>query len=144
MTDQMVKSFYKDILNSVLDLESRKKRASETILLIKAPREKLPYIRDLLNYDLEKHRLLEQAAVAAMQNQSDEILTHLSKLYDVKAGIDVIDVIREEIARNERLLDPVNKEIKRPKSGTFTERRLLQEINKYAATQAREYIKVNF
>ncbi|MGE5416902.1 MAG: hypothetical protein ACM3UZ_09095 [Acidobacteriota bacterium] len=144
MSDEMVKSFYRDILNSVLDLESRKKRASETILLIKAPREKLPYIRDLLNHDLEKHRLLEQAAVAAMQNHADEILTHLCKLYDVKAGTEVIDVIRDEIARNERLLDPVNKEIKGPKTCSFTERRLLQEINKFAATQAREYIKVNF
>lgn len=144
MSDQMIKTFYKDILNSVLDLESRKKGASETILLIKAPREKLPYIRELLSYDLEKHKLLEQAAVAAMQNNADEVLTHLSKLYVVNIGTDVVDVIREEIARIERLLDPVNKEIKRPKSGSFTERRLLQEINKYAATQAREYIKVNF
>ncbi|MCR4400710.1 MAG: hypothetical protein NUV35_07585, partial [Syntrophomonadaceae bacterium] len=137
----MVKAFYRDILTQVLAVETRKKRASERLLLTRAERPRLRIIREFLTLDLDKHNLLEQAAIAAFRNDEKEVLEHLRQLYGLDDDSRLIDAIREEIARTERLLLPVVNEIKYPRTSGFSERRLLQEVQKYAVARAREYVK---
>ena len=143
MSAEMVKAFYRDILTQVLSLESRKKRTSERLLLTKSQRRRLKIIREFLTLDLDKHSLLEQAAVVAVRNNSDEVLNHLSKLYALENNDEIVEGIREEVRRTQKLLLPVVNEIKYPKTSGFLERRLIQEVNKYVTVQAREYVKTN-
>lgn len=145
MTIDMVRNLYRDILKKVLVLEVNKKETAQRILILKSEQDRLPLIRDYLNADLSKHRLLERAAVSAMQNQVNEVLDHISKLYTTSDdGISLIECIRSEIATNQSMLAPVIKEIKHPKTCTFFERRILREVNKYVINQAREYAKTDF
>lgn len=141
--EDLINAFYSDILNQVLDAEAKKKAAAERILIIKTDQDRWPHIRDFLTCDLNKHRLLEQAAVAAMQNKADRILQHIRKLYEECDEDEVVDIIRKEMERDQKMLDSVAKEIKYPKSTTFFERRLLQEIRKYVVLQSREYLKAD-
>ena len=138
----MVKAFYRDILLQVLSIESRKRQVSERLLLTKSDRLRLRIIREFLSLDLDKHTWLQQAAVVGFRNQAFDILDHLRKLYGVEEYDLLPDRIREEIRHTERLLLPIVNEIKYPKSSSFFERRLIQEVNKYVTLQAREYVKV--
>lgn len=144
MQEDLVKAFYHDILNRVLAIERRRKQIAEQILLVRTTREKLPLIRDFLNCNLDKNRLLEQAAIAATQNMVDEVLEHIGRLYGGVSIDAVIDTIREEIERNQSLLNPVVKEIKHPRTTNFLERRMIKEIEKAVMKQAREYAKIEF
>ncbi|NLU49870.1 MAG: hypothetical protein GXX09_05595 [Syntrophomonadaceae bacterium] len=139
----MVKAFYRDILTQVLSIEARKKRASESLLLTKSDRQRLKIIREFLTLDIDKHTLLEQAAITAFRNEAYDILDHLLKLYALDDYDKLMDCIREEISRTQRLLLPVVNEIKYPKTSGFFERRVIQEVDKYVTVQAREYIKTN-
>lgn len=142
--EDLIHNFYSDILNQVLQTENKKKGAAEKMLIIRSDDDKWPYVRDFLSCDLEKHRLLEQAAVAAMQNKSDRVLAHISRLYE-ECGVDqVIDIVRAEIDRDQKMLTVIVKQIKHPDSISFFERRFLQEIRKYMVHQARLYVKVDF
>ncbi len=138
----VVKAFYRDILVQVLSIESRKKQVSQRLLLNKSERMRLRIIREFLSLDLDKHTLLQQAAVVGFQNQEFDVLDHLCKLYKVEAYDELPERIREEVQRTERLLVPIINEIRYPKTGGFFERRLVQEVNKYVTLQAREYVKV--
>lgn len=144
MSVEMVKTFYGGILTQVLALENSKKELAETILLLKNLKDKLPLIKEFLSLNIQKNLLFEQAAVAAMQNQASGVLEHLGRLYGGVEEDQVIEVIREELERDQRLIETVKKRIKYPYSGTFLERRLLQEIDKYVVNQARQYNKVEF
>lgn len=139
----MVKAFYRDVLTQVLTVEAKKKRASERLLLTKSDRQRLRIIQEFLTLDIDKHNLLQQAAIVAFRNESRDVLDHLLKLYALDDYDQIMDCIREEINRTEKLLGPIANEIKYPKTSTFFERRLIQEINKYVTCQAREYIKIN-
>ena len=137
-----VKAFYRDILVHVLSIESRKKQVSQRLLLTKSERLRLRIIREFLSLDLDKHTLLQQAAVVGFQNREFDVLDHLRKLYGVEDYDELPERIRQEIQRTERLLLPIVNEIRYPKSSGFFERRLVQEVNKYVTSQAREYVKV--
>lgn len=139
----MVKAFYRDILTQVFAIETRKKRASERLLLTKSQRQKLRIIKEFLILDIDKHNLFQQAAIVGFRNQAYDVLDHLLKLYAVSEYDEITERIREEISRNEKLLIPVINEIKYPRTSGFFERRLLQEVSKYVICQAREYIKTN-
>ena len=60
MTSDMVKNFYRDILKKVLVLEAQKKENAQRILILRSNKARLPWIRDFLNADLLKHRLLNR------------------------------------------------------------------------------------
>lgn len=139
--EDLINAFYGDILNQVLAAETEKKAAAEKILIIRTDHDRWPYIREFLTCDLNKHRLLEQAAVAAMQNKSDRILQHIRRLYEECDEDEAIDIIRNEIEHDQKMLEAVAKEIKYPRLTNFFERRFLQEIRKYVVLQSREYIK---
>lgn len=143
MSLEMVRSLYHDILRKILLLEVEKKATSRRILIKRSDRERLPLIRDFLQAELSKHRLLEQAAVSALQNRAHEVLKHISQLYPPSEGISQIECIRVESARCEQMLVLVCKEIKHPDTCTFFERRVLNDIKKYVVDQAREYARVD-
>ncbi len=144
MTIKMVRNLYHEILKKILALEVEKKEIAVKILILKTGAERLPLIRDFLERDISKYQLLEQAAVAAMQNQANEVLDHIGKLCPPTDDISVIQGIRAEISRNQGMLTLVGKEIKHSKKCTFTERRILREIHKYVVSQAREYARTSF
>ena len=143
MTIKMVRSLYHDILKEVLMLEVEKKEIAQRILILKSDMDRLPLIKDFLQTDLSKHQLLEQAAVTAMQNQVSEVLDHISRLYTMTDGISLIQCIRAEINRDQKMLALLGKEMKHPDNRTFSERRILREVNKYVIFQAREYARTN-
>lgn len=143
-SDGMIEVFYREILIKVYNIELHRKRLADTILMIKEQEERLPYERDFLVLNLAKHRALEQAAVAAIQNQAVEILNQIGVLYGIKESSQIIDTIRGEIAHNEELLELINKKLKNPRPSTFVERRMLQEIHKMAAEQARQYKNTSY
>ncbi|NLW45285.1 MAG: hypothetical protein GXY92_08900 [Syntrophomonadaceae bacterium] len=143
MSLEMVRALYHDILKKILLLEIEKKSTSRRILIQKSERERLPLIRDFLQADLSKHRLLEKVAVSAVQNRVDEVLDHISQFYPSSEGLSQIECIRIESARCEQMLVLICKEIKHPETCTFFERRVLSDIKKYVIDQAREYARVN-
>ncbi len=143
MSLEMVRALYHDILKKILLLEVEKKATSRKILIKKSDRERLPLIRDFLQAELSKHRLLEQAAVSALQNRAHEVLAHISQLYPSSDGISEIESIRVESARCEKMLVLVCKEIKDPNTCTFFERRILNDIKKFVIDQAREYARID-
>jgi hypothetical protein len=138
--NELLKTLYQDILQQVMVLESYKKELSIQILLTKdGSSRRLNLILQFLSYDLDKHELLEHAAVLAMSNQADTILEDLHKLYAYTGGNDLIEKIRAEIKFLQRFVNTIKKSIKHPNSRTFYERRMIQEISKYVVEQARQY-----
>ena len=90
--NELLKTLYQDILQQVMVLESYKKELSIKILLTKdGSSRRLGLILRFLNYDLDKHELLEHAAVLAMSNQADIILEDLQRLYAYTDGNDLIE-----------------------------------------------------
>ncbi|MEN6349188.1 MAG: hypothetical protein ABFD08_07305 [Syntrophomonas sp.] len=136
---QTVHILYKDILKQVMILESCKKEVAAQILLTRNGKERLALIYSFLNYDLDKHELLEHAAVLAMSNKEHTMMTDLGKLYSHREGEEVIDKIRSEIKFVQKFLQTINKAIKYPDARTFYERRMIQEISKYVIEQSRLY-----
>jgi molybdopterin-guanine dinucleotide biosynthesis protein len=138
----MVKIFYKDILEQVMIIEGYKKEKSKQILLRRDPKKSLGLISGFLHLDLEKHKLLEQAAVVALNNQENSVIEQLEKLYSHCERQDLIDNIRSEIKHIEKFQHSIKKAIRYPSFLTFSERRMIQEINKYVVEQARLYNKI--
>lgn len=144
MTNEMVKSLYHEILKKILLIEIEKKDTAQRILILKSQHDRLPLIQAFIQADSAKHRLLEQAAVSAMQNQVEEVLDHISRFYLPAGGTSPIICIRGELARCEGMLTLVGKAIKHPRNCTFIERRILRDINRLIISQAREYAKTDF
>ncbi|HBK53174.1 hypothetical protein [Syntrophomonas wolfei] len=138
--NELLKTLYQDILQQIMVLESYKKELSIQILLTKdGSSRRLDLILRFLNYDLDKHELLEHAAVLAISNQENTILEDLQKFYAYTDGNDLIEKIRAEIKFLQRFVNTIKKSIKLPNSRTFYERRMVQEISKYVVEQARQY-----
>ncbi|MDD2509685.1 MAG: hypothetical protein PHP26_04810 [Syntrophomonas sp.] len=137
--NELLKTLYKDILQQVMVLESCKKELSIQILLTRDLTGRLDLILRFLGYDLDKHELLEHAAVLAISNQEESIVEDLEKLYAYIEGNDLIQKIRDEIKFMQRFIKTINKAIKHPNLRTFYERRMVQEISKYVLEQARLY-----
>ncbi|MGI6469489.1 MAG: hypothetical protein ACOX0Q_10855 [Syntrophomonadaceae bacterium] len=138
-TSQLVVSLYNNILEQVMQLESRKKEISTEILLAREERKRLALIYNFLSYDLSKHELLEQAAVIALTNREQRVLDHLNRLYYTVEEQETIDKIRHEIKCTQRFMKVVNRAQENKSALTFSERRMVQEIVKFVVAQARLY-----
>jgi hypothetical protein len=139
---QTVLSIYKDILDQVLIRESYKKDISRTIVMSKNSNRRLHLITSFLGFDLDKHRLLEYAAIIALSNDEPTILHNLKKFYSHSEEGDILDQIRREIILVDKYMEIINKEIKRPGSSSFIEKRMIQEISKYVLALARAYNQI--
>ncbi|MBO8159406.1 hypothetical protein [Thermosyntropha sp.] len=135
----MVESFYKNILDKVLIIEKAKKDLSRQILLSKGGKKRLNFIRQFLQYEVDKHELFEHAAVVAINNKDAKVLKDISLLYMVDDEEKVLSVIRSEIGINRRFMENVKKVISYPQFASFTERRLVKEIEKYVIEKAKLY-----
>lgn len=135
------KLFFNDILQEVICTESVKKAISKDILLEKNDQERQKLIYKFLCYDLDKHAILEQAAMLAIETDEYDLLQHLEMFYKHCQGTGLLDKIRAEIFHDELYLDTIDKALDDFHSVSFVERRLIREINKYVITQARYYCK---
>lgn len=140
---QTVLSVYKDIMEQVMIRERFKKDISRQILMAKNPSRRLKLIYNFLNFDLDKHKLLECAAVVGVSNNEPVILDNLKKFYANSRGDEILDKIRIEIIFVSRYIDIISQEISNPGTSTFLERRMIQEISKYVKALARIYSKNN-
>lgn len=138
MTETMI-SIYRGIVEQVVVLEACKKEISRSLLMVKDREKKIKQVYNFLSYDLEKHRLLEYAAVMAQNNGETTILRNLKKFYSYVDGEDLLDKINAEIISVSKYLEVLQKEIKNKGSSEFIERRMIQEITKYVMALAKMY-----
>jgi hypothetical protein len=136
-----VNSLYKNTIEQVLVIESCKKDISMQILMVR-DEKRWNLIQDFLEHDLQKHLLLEQAAVIAINNGADEIIQDLESLYQHTSGPDLMTKIRTECLQVEKFIKLIKKGRKHKDWLSFTERRAMQEISKFVLEQAREYNKL--
>ncbi len=137
--NRMIVNLYRNILNEVIVIENHKKEISKEILLTRDEKKRLGLIYRFLGYDLKKHELLDRAAVAAINNNEEEVIGHLQKLYSQCKEEGLVTEIRKEIKYTEKFLKTIDKAIKYPEFRTFFERRMTKEISKYVIEQARMY-----
>jgi hypothetical protein len=134
-----IDSVYRSIIEQVMLIEGIKKEISRSLLLLKDSEKKIKQVYNFLSYDLEKHRLLEYAAVMAADEEDKQILNNLQKFYSYTDGDDLIEKINVEIVCILRYLEILRNEIKNKGSSDFVERRMIQEICKYVIAMARMY-----
>jgi hypothetical protein len=123
----------------VVIIEGIKREISRALLLVKDSDKKIKQVYNFLSYDLEKHRLLEYAAVMATEEGEGQILRNLQKFYSYADGDDLIEKINLEIVCIMRYLEILRHEIKNKGSSDFVERRMIQEICKYVVAMAKIY-----
>lgn len=133
------KTIFNDILQEVIYTENIKKAISQEILMAKNEFMRQELIYNFLSYELDKHEILEQAAILAVENNEDYLLKQLELFYKHCEGLGLLDKIRAEITHTELFMEKVGKAIEDFDSISFVERRLIKEINKYVVTQARYY-----
>jgi len=138
---QGVLSLYKNILEDVMTLEKHKKEISAGILLTRDNRKRLNSIYNFLSYDLNKHELLERAAVIAIQNKESNIVKQIERMYSHCEDDELLNKIRKEIKYIKTFMQTINKVLKYPDFSTFSERRMIQEISKYVIERARMYAR---
>ena len=136
-----VYSLYRNTIEQVLIIESCKKDISMQILMVRDDK-RWDLIQQFLEHDLQKHLLLEQAAVMAINNGANEIIEDMENLYRHTSGPDLIVKIRSEISQVEKFIKLIKKGRKHKDWLSFTERRAMQEISKFVLEQAREYNKL--
>jgi hypothetical protein len=136
-----INGIYKSTIEQVLVIESCKKDISMQILMVR-DEKRWNLIQDFLEHDLQKHLLLEQAAVIAINNGADEIIQDLESLYQHTSGPDLMTKIRTECLQVEKFIKLIKKGRKHKDWLSFTERRAMQEISKFVLEQAREYNKL--
>lgn len=134
-----IDSIYRSIIEQVVIIEGIKKEISRALLLVKDSDKKIKQVYNFLSYDLEKHRLLEYAAVMATEEGEGQILRNLQKFYSYADGDDLIEKINLEIVCIMRYLEILRHEIKNKGSSDFVERRMIQEICKYVVAMAKIY-----
>lgn len=134
-----IDTIYRSIIEQVVIIEGIKKEISRTLLLVKDSDKKIKQVYNFLSYDLEKHRLLEYAAVMATDEGEGQILRNLQKFYSYADGDDLIEKINLEIVCIMRYLEILRHEIKNKGSSDFVERRMIQEICKYVVAMAKIY-----
>lgn len=136
-----VSGLYRGIIQQVLVIENCKKELASKILMIRGDR-RWQLIKEFLRYDLEKHLLLEQAAVIVINNGATAMIEDLEKLYQFSNGENLLGKIRREGSYIENFIKIIEQGIKHKNWLSFTERRVMQEIDKYVVEQAREYNKL--
>ncbi|HBQ87004.1 MAG TPA: hypothetical protein DD811_11095 [Syntrophomonas sp.] len=134
-----IDSIYRSIIEQVVIIEGIKREISRALLLVKDSDKKIKQVYNFLSYDLEKHRLLEYAAVMATEEGEGQILRNLQKFYSYADGDDLIEKINLEIVCIMRYLEILRHEIKNKGSSDFVERRMIQEICKYVVAMAKIY-----
>lgn len=134
-----IDTIYRSIIEQVVIIEGIKKEISRALLLVKDSDKKIKQVYNFLSYDLEKHRLLEYAAVMATEEGEGQILRNLQKFYSYVDGDDLIEKINLEIVCIMRYLEILRHEIKNKGSSDFVERRMIQEICKYVVAMAKIY-----
>jgi hypothetical protein len=139
--DNNLSVLYKSAIKSVLNIESHKKDLAEKLLMLQGDKRWV-VIRRFLEYDLKKHLILEQAAIIVMSNKANSMVNELEKLYKYTNEKDLISKIRKEINIVEDFIKIIDKGIKHKSWLSFSERRAIQEINKYVIEQARVYKKL--
>ncbi len=139
MIKAAVSEYFSDILQEVLYIENTKRLVCQELLLLRdyELRQKLVY--SFLRCDMDKHEILHEAAVHAVEGSEDYLLKQLELFYKHCEGQDLIYKIQAEIMRSELYLDIIDKSIEDPASINFVERRFIKEITKYVVTQARYY-----
>lgn len=135
----MVGNFYKNVLDKVLLLEKAKKDLSRQILLCREDKKRLNFIRQFLQYELNRHELFEHAAVAAMNNRDEKVLKDIARFYGIDDENEVLSAVRSEISINRKFITSLEKVMKYPRFASFSERRLVKEIEKYILEKARIY-----
>jgi hypothetical protein len=136
-----ISGLYRGIIQQVLVIETCKKNLASSILIVRDKR-RWQLIQEFLQYDLEKHLLLEQAAVIVINNGAAEMIEDLERLYQFSSGENLISKIRQESSHIENFIKIIERGRKHKNWLSFTERRVMQEINKYVLEQAREYSKL--
>jgi len=133
------RSILGDILREVVYTEKVKMAISQEILMVKNDCVRQELIYNFLSYELDKHEILEQAAIMALEKGEYDLLKQLELFYKHCEGLVLLDKIRTEITHTELFLETVDKALEDVDSISFVERRLIKEINKYVVTQARYY-----
>lgn len=134
-------NLYQNIFEQIFAIELCKKELSKKMLLQKDIKNRQKYIYSFLNYDVNKHELLEHAAIVAYHNDEKDILLKISSYYKDNTEEDIINIIREEIKNIRSLHFIVKKQISFPQNLSFVEKRRLNDINKYVLEQARLYMQ---
>lgn len=129
----------RDIMQEVIYAEMVKTTISKEILLVKDKNVRQKLIYSFLSYDLDKHEILQHAAIYAIENDENDLIKQLELYYKHCEGRALLDKIRAEVVNTELFLSTVEKAIENCDSFSFVERRLLKEINEYVVTQARYY-----
>ncbi len=133
------RSYFTEILQELLNIEKTKQMICHELLQVSDKDVQLKLVYSFLASDLDKHEMLEQAALLACKETEDYLLKQLELFYKHCEGKDLLLKIRAEISRVEMYLDTVDKAIENSAAISFMERRLIQEISRYVITQARYY-----
>ena len=80
-----INGIYKSTIEQVLIIESCKKDISMQILMVR-DEKRWSLIQEFLEHDLQKHLLLEQAAVVAINNGADTIVDDLRTFISTLTG----------------------------------------------------------
>lgn len=123
-------------------IEACKKELSFRILLCRDKKSRLDLICYFLSYDLSKHELLEYALIMALENNESSIVEQIEDLYAHVSGDEILTAIRREIKIISRFIQTFNRTLVAPKSRSFSERRIIQEVSKYVVEQARQYTRL--
>ncbi len=129
-------------LKEIMIIEKLKKETSHKLLLKRDMSARQKIIYDFLGYELEKLEVLQGATVYALANDDLSGLKKIQLIYGWGEGFELLPRISSEIQRTRSFMNTINKAMDSPKSISFVERRLVQEINKYVVAQARLYKKI--
>lgn len=135
-----ISSFYSGILQQVMLLERYRKDISRRLKLLKDKRQRQSMIYSFLSLDLEKHQLLEHAAMVAIRTNETDVIRHLQRLYIYNGdSANLVRVIQGETRITRNFMNIILMSIRDPGRMNFSERRLAQEIEKYVMARANGY-----
>ena len=134
---EVVLTIYRNIIEQVMLIEKEKKEISSKILFTRNEKKRMKLIFMFLSRDLDKHELLEYAAILAFNNQEVTVIHNLQQLYRQCREEELMEKIRMEIQHTEQFLFVINNGIKYAHTLSFSERRMIQEIVKYVTEQAK-------
>lgn len=138
-----ISGFYDSILQQVMILERCKKEVGDRLLLIRDTRRRRSILYSFLSLDLEKHQLMEQAAVVAARSNEGAAIRRFTGFYSyAESNTDLVRCIRDEMRTASSHMKILQKSMLHPDQLSFAERRLVQEIDKYVTAQARLYKKM--
>lgn len=137
-------SYFKEILKEIQIIEAAKGEISLQLLLKPIKFKRQNFICDFLRYELDKHELMEELALYAINNNETEILKNMELFYSHVEEGTLLFKIRKEIYSTETFIRSMKKDMANSKGSSFLEKRLVQEINKYVMAQARCYRKMHF